>query len=107
MPSREICRFTIGTHEFVLSCCGGPGKCEAGGGVLEVSAPDPAEGPDGDTISTCLPFEHAVILRAGMNEMLLEMANTGNAEERSVKLRGELTALNLAVNKVREELRLA
>ena len=102
MPSREICRFTVGTHEISLSCCGGPGKCESGGGVLSVYTR--AEGAQAVETQTCLPHDRATILRGAMNDMLIEMANVGPAEERSEKLRRELTALNAAVNKIREEL---
>ena len=104
MPKKEIVRVKIGTHEISLACCGGPGKCESGGGLLKVSQ-ESSEGYE-EEISTCLPWDHATVLRAGMNEMLVEMANTGTAEERSAKLRSELTALNEAVNKVRGELNL-
>lgn len=102
MPKTELFRAKIGSHEIRLSCCGGPGKCESGGGVLTASQ-ESSEGYE-EEIETCLPYPHALAFRNAMNEMLVALAANEDKEQREVRLRGDLTALNAAVNKIREEL---
>lgn len=106
MPSKELLRLKIGTHEIRLSCCGGPGQCETGGGVLNVSKSVAVGGGKVTRtgVETCLPFADALMVRNGMNELLLAMAAGGKTEQRAGKLQHDVSSLESALVKAREEM---
>ena len=70
MPSREIRRFKVGTHELALTCCEGPGACASGGGTLTVSEPVEKGDVERNSIVTCFDASRVTDLRDGLDEVL-------------------------------------